>query len=151
MSERLSATLMGRCHCMLRICCSYPQPLVMSLTSGCILFFAALVAGAINAVAGGGSFITFPTLLFLGIPPVNANATSTVALWPGQPASVLSYRGELKHLPRGTLLPLTITGIIGGIAGAYVLLITPQGTFMGLVPWLLLGATVIFALSGRIA
>jgi uncharacterized membrane protein YfcA len=123
----------------------------MHLLSGTILFIAALVAGAINSVAGGGSFITFPTLLFLGIPPVNANATNTVALWPGQPASVLSYRGELQHLPRGTLLPLTITGIIGGIAGAWVLLITPQATFLGLVPWLLLSATVIFTLSGRIA
>ncbi|HZP22757.1 MAG TPA: sulfite exporter TauE/SafE family protein [Terriglobales bacterium] len=112
---------------------------------------AALVAGAINSVAGGGSFVSFPSLLFVGIPPVNANATNTVALWPGQPASVWAYRGELQHLSRRTVLPLTITGIVGGIAGAWVLLKTPQATFMGLVPWLLLIATVIFVLSGRIA
>ena len=115
------------------------------------LFFAALAAGAINSVAGGGSFISFPALLFIGIPPVNANATNTVALWPGQPASVWAYRGEMRNISRQTLLPLTITGIIGGIAGAYVLLITPQTTFLHLVPWLLLAATVIFMLSGRIA
>src|SRR5579862_71542 len=123
----------------------------MHLFQGAFLFMAALVAGAINSVAGGGSFVSFPSLLFVGIPPVNANATNTVALWPGQPASVWAYRGELQHLSRRTVLPLTITGIVGGIAGASVLLKTPQATFMGLVPWLLLIATVIFVLSGRIA
>src|SRR5579862_3622218 len=123
----------------------------MHLFQGAFLFMAALVAGAINSVAGGGSFVSFPSLLFVGIPPVNANATNTVALWPGQPASVWAYRGELQHLSRRTVLPLTITGIVGGIAGAWVLLKTPQATFMGLVPWLLLIATVIFVLSGRIA
>jgi len=82
---------------------------------------------------------------------VNANATNTVALWPGQPASVWAYRSELKKLSRRTVVPLTLTGIIGGVAGAYVLLKTPQATFMGLVPWLLLVATIIFILSGRIA
>ncbi len=81
---------------------------------------------------------------------MNANATNTVALWPGQPASVWAYRKELSKIPRRAVIPLTITGIIGGIAGAYVLLITPQQTFMRLVPWLLLTATVIFTLSGPI-
>ncbi len=123
----------------------------MHLSQGVFLFFAALIAGAINSVAGGGSFVSFPALLFVGIPPVNANATNTVALWPGQPASVWAYRGELQHLSRGTVLPLTLCGVVGGIAGAYVLLITPQATFLGLVPWLLLIATIIFVMSGRIA
>jgi len=123
----------------------------MHVLQGSLLFVAALAAGAINSVAGGGSFVSFPTLLFVGIPPVNANATNTVALWPGQPASVWAYRGELGKIPRSAVVPLTLTGIIGGIAGAYVLLITPQKTFMGLVPWLLLIATVIFVMSGRIA
>jgi uncharacterized membrane protein YfcA len=123
----------------------------MHLSQGVALFFAALAAGAINSVAGGGSFISFPALLFIGIPPVNANATNTVALWPGQPASVWAYRGEMRNISKQTLVPLTITGIIGGIAGAYVLLITPQTTFLHLVPWLLLAATVIFTLSERIA
>jgi uncharacterized membrane protein YfcA len=122
----------------------------MHPVEGAILFLAALAAGAINSVAGGGSFISFPSLLFIGIPPVNANATSTVALWPGQPASVWAYRHEMQGISRRTLIPLTVTGIIGGIAGAWVLLITPQMTFLHLVPWLLLAATLIFTASGRI-
>ncbi len=122
----------------------------MHVSHGVALFLAALVAGAINSVAGGGSFISFPALLFVGIPPVNANATNTVALWPGQPASLWAYRGELRQLPRSAVVPLTITGVIGGLLGAYVLLKTPQATFMRLVPWLLLLATIIFAMSGRI-
>ncbi len=122
----------------------------MHLSQGIILFCAALLAGAINSVAGGGSFVSFPTLLFLGIPPVNANATNTVALWPGQPASVWAYRAELEKLPRRAVIALTVTGIIGGLAGAWVLLITPQATFLHLVPWLLLIATIIFTMSGRI-
>src|SRR5215467_9250859 len=109
----------------------------MSIHHALILFFAALAAGAINAVAGGGSFISFPALLFVGIPPVNANATNTVALWPGQPASVWAYRGEIRNLPKSAIIPLTLTGIVGGIVGAWVLLRTPQTTFMRLVPWLL--------------
>ena len=115
-----------------------------------ILFFAALVAGAINSVAGGGSFISFPALLFVGIPPVNANASNTVALWPGQVASIGAYRTQIRSLKLKTVLPLLITGIIGGVVGGWVLLITPQSTFMRLVPWLILIATVIFAMSGRV-
>jgi uncharacterized membrane protein YfcA len=115
-----------------------------------ILFFAALVAGAINSVAGGGSFISFPALLFVGIPPVNANASNTVALWPGQVASIGAYRTQIRSLKLRTVLPLLITGIIGGVVGGWVLLITPQSTFMRLVPWLILIATVIFAMSGRV-
>jgi uncharacterized membrane protein YfcA len=123
----------------------------MHVAHGTILFFAALAAGAINSVAGGGSFVSFPMLLFVGIPPISANATNTVALWPGQPASVWAYRQEFRSLPRKVLVPLTITGIIGGFLGAYVLLITPPTTFMKLVPWLLLIATLIFMSSGRIS
>ncbi|HLI64323.1 MAG TPA: sulfite exporter TauE/SafE family protein [Terriglobales bacterium] len=122
----------------------------MHFSEGVFLFLAALIAGGMNSVAGGGSFISFPALLFVKIPPVNANATNTVALWPGQPASVWAYRGELRKLPRSTVIPLTITGVIGGLIGGWVLLITPQATFMALVPWLLLIATVIFMMSGRI-
>jgi uncharacterized membrane protein YfcA len=123
----------------------------MHLFQGLSLLLAAVIAGAINSVAGGGSFISFPALLFVGIPPVNANATNTVALWPGQPASVWAYRGELRNLPKSAIIPLTLTGIVGGIVGAWILLRTPQTTFMRLVPWLLLIATVIFMLSGRIS
>jgi len=122
----------------------------MHVAQGTFLFVAGVVAGAINSDAGGGSFISFPTLLFVGLPPVSATATNIVALWPGQPASVWAYRYEFRGLPRGVLLPLTVTGILGGILGAYVLLITPSATFLRLVPWLLFIATLIFAMSGRI-
>jgi uncharacterized protein len=122
----------------------------MHVTHWPILFAAAVLAGAINSVAGGGSFVSFPALLFVGIPPVNANATNTVALWPGQPASVWAYRHEFRSLPRRVLVPLTVTGILGGVLGAKVLLITPPATFMILVPWLLLIATLIFMMSSRI-
>jgi uncharacterized membrane protein YfcA len=123
----------------------------MHVAHGTILFLAALLAGAMNSVAGGGSFVSFPMLLFIGIPPINANATNTVALWPGQPASVWAYRHEFRSLPRRVLVPLTITGILGGVLGAWVLLKTPPKTFMILVPWLLLLATLIFMMSGRIS
>ncbi len=122
----------------------------MHIHHATLLFCAALAAGAINSVAGGGSFVSFPALLFAGLPPVYANATNTVALWPGQPASVGAYRGELKHLSRGIVVPLVTIGVIGGLLGAWVLLKTPQATFMLLVPWLILIATVIFMFSGRI-
>ncbi|HZD30509.1 MAG TPA: sulfite exporter TauE/SafE family protein [Candidatus Angelobacter sp.] len=115
------------------------------------MFFAALAAGAINSVAGGGSFVTFPCLLFMGIPPVNANATNTVAVWPGQLASIGGYRNKFRDLSRSIVVPLTLTGIVGGILGSWTLLRTPQTTFMRLVPWLMLSATLIFALSGRVS
>jgi hypothetical protein len=122
----------------------------MHIAHAGLLFSAAVVAGAINSVAGGGSFVSFPALLFAGIPPVNANATNTVALWPGQVASIGAYRGELEKLPWRRITPLLVTGVLGGIFGAWVLLRTPKKTFMLLVPWLLLIATLIFMFSGRI-
>jgi uncharacterized membrane protein YfcA len=122
----------------------------MNLFQGTILFFAAVLAGAINAVAGGGSFVSFPTLLFVGIPPVNANATNTVALWPGQVASIGAYRRQFSNLSRKTMMPLLITALIGGILGGWTLLRTPQTTFLRLVPWLILASTLIFMMSGRV-
>jgi uncharacterized protein len=112
------------------------------------LFFAALLAGLLNAVAGGGSFISFPALLFSGIAPIAANATNTAAVWPGTVASTIAYRKEFTAEARRLLPPLLVTGILGGIIGARVLLSTPQSTFMHIVPWLLLGATLLFASSG---
>jgi uncharacterized membrane protein YfcA len=114
-----------------------------------LLFFAALAGGTINSVAGGGSFISFPVLIFSGVAPIAANATSTAALWPGTMASTLAYRKEFNAEARRLLLPLVITGIIGGILGAKILLITPQETFLRLIPWLLLAATLLFLFSGR--
>lgn len=122
----------------------------MSLWHATILFFAALIAGAINAVAGGGSFVAFPTLMFIGVPAKFANATNTVALWPGQVASIGAYRKQFEGLSWKTMTPLLATGVVGGVLGAWTLLKTPQTTFIRLVPWLMLTATVIFMMSGRV-
>jgi hypothetical protein len=113
-----------------------------------VLAGAALVAGGMNAMAGGGSFISFPALLGAHIPPVNANATNTVALWPGQMASIVAFRAELRN-GRKLLVPVMLAGALGGVAGAVTLLHTSQTTFKNLVPWLLLFATVIYAVSKR--
>jgi hypothetical protein len=110
------------------------------------LIVAAFLAGVLNAVAGGGSFLSFPALLGTGIPPVQANATNTVALWPGQITSVAAYWDDVRKNMR-LVAPMSLAGLLGGTAGAVVLLITPQKTFMHLVPWLLLIAATIFALS----
>ena len=123
----------------------------MSIHQGAFLFAAAFVAGVLNSVAGGGGFIAFPALLLTGIPPINANATNTAALWPGTVASTGAYRRVLSNQGRNLVLPLVCTGMVGGFAGALILLKTPQSTFMRLVPWLLLSATVLFMFSGRIA
>lgn len=110
------------------------------------LVVAAFLAGMLNAIAGGGSFLLFPAMLGTGMLPVHANATNTVALWPGQLTSVAAYREDMrKHLRLAFVMGLA--GLIGGTAGALVLLSTPQRTFMALVPWLLLIAATIFALS----
>lgn len=122
----------------------------MTLTQGAFLFGAALIAGALNSVAGGGGFIAFPALIFTGMPPIQANATNTAALWPGTVASTGAYWGVLSREVRRLLLPLTATGLLGGLAGAVLLLHTPQVTFMRLVPWMLLGATLLFVFSRRI-
>lgn len=122
----------------------------MSFLSLVLLFLAAIVGGTLNAVAGGGSFITFPSLIFSGIGAIDANATSTVALWPGTLASLWAYRKELATQQRGFLFVLSITSLIGGVLGALLLLNTPSSTFVHLIPYLLLLATVLFAFSGQI-
>jgi uncharacterized protein len=115
-----------------------------------ILFAAALIAGIANAISGGGSFISFPTLLLTGVPPIQANATNTAALWPGTVASTTAYRREVAANAR--LLPLlTMVGAAGGVIGAKVLLRTPQSIFMRLIPWLLLLGTLFFVYGVRIA
>jgi uncharacterized membrane protein YfcA len=114
------------------------------------LAVAAFIAGVLNAVAGGGSFLLFPALLGMRMLPVQANATNTVALWPGQLTSIWAYWAEIKRNRR--LAPaLGLAGLLGGTAGAVVLLITPQKTFLHLVPWLLLVAASIFAASGPVS
>lgn len=115
-----------------------------------LLFAAAFVGGAINSVAGGGSFVSFPALLFAGVSPISANATNTIALWPGSLASVLAYRREL-HEVRAELVPLGIAGLIGGLAGSILVLSTPDATFVQLIPWLLLFATSLFSFGNVVA
>jgi uncharacterized membrane protein YfcA len=111
---------------------------------------ASFLAGVLNAVAGGGSFVSFPAMLAMKMLPVHANATNTVALWPGQLTSVAAYRADIRKNLRLALL-LGFAGLLGGAAGAVVLLNTPQMTFLHLVPWLLLVAASIFALSGPVS
>ncbi len=113
------------------------------------LVVAAFLAGVLNAVAGGGSFLSFPAILGMGVPPVQANATNTVAIWPGQLTSILAYWPDVRRNLR-IAWPMGLAGLIGGTAGALVLLNTPQKTFMRMVPWLLLGAAGIFAVSGPV-
>jgi uncharacterized membrane protein YfcA len=104
-----------------------------------------------NAVAGGGSFLSFPALLLVGVPPIQANATNTIALWPGILGSIGAYRNELRgEQAHKVLIPLLSTGLVGGLLGAVTLLVTPQQTFLRLIPWLLLSATLLFAFSRKI-
>ena len=103
-----------------------------------------MIGGAINAVAGGGSFVTFPALLFTGVAPVPANATNTLALWIGVAASGGAYRKRL-NISRRVMIPLIATSVVGGLAGAILLVKTPAQTFLRVLPWLLLGATLLFA------
>ena len=110
-------------------------------------FAAALVAGAINSVAGGGSMISFPALVALGLPPVVANATNTVGIWPGSVGSLWGFRGEWGRVER-PMLWLLVPGVVGGIVGAILLRCTPEGMFDRLVPWLILMATVLFMVQG---
>lgn len=96
-----------------------------------------------NAVAGGGSFVAFPALLFTGVPPIPANATNTLSLWVGTAASGGAYRNRLIT-PRRILIPLLIISAIGGLAGALLLINTPAHTFLRLIPGLMLAATLLF-------
>jgi uncharacterized membrane protein YfcA len=102
-----------------------------------------VIAGAMNAVAGGGTLLTFPALIGLGIPPLTANATSTVALWPGSASSFWGYRRELSGARRWAI-GFAFPSLLGGAVGALLLLATEEKTFADLVPWLVLGATVLF-------
>lgn len=112
------------------------------------LVVASLFAGVMNAMAGGGSFISFPAMLGVGVPPVEANATNTVALWPGQLTSLATLRGDVRR----ELLPVILgTSVVGGVLGAEVLLHTQQRTFLHLIPWLLLTGALIFGISGPVS
>jgi uncharacterized membrane protein YfcA len=106
-------------------------------------FGAAFIAGAINSVAGGGTLVSFPTLIWLGLDSVTANATSTVAIWPGTVGSMWGYRRELQEA-EPQYLALIVPSLVGGIAGALLLRRTPAALFDKLVPFLILFATLLF-------
>src|SRR5919198_391421 len=109
----------------------------------------AVAAGFVNAIAGGGSLLTFPTLVWVGIPPVTASATNTVGLWPGSLGGVVGFR---RHLPRQSVnVLLGIPSLAGGIVGAVLLLRTPQNVFEGLAPVLVFLATVLLAVQEPLA
>ncbi len=121
----------------------------MTASEWTLLALGGFGAGAMNAIAGGGTFLSFPALLAIGLPPVTANASNSVALWPASLASAWAYRRELaryrQHLPR-----LTLAAFVGGALGGGLLLVTSNALFARLVPWLLLTATLLFALAPRI-
>jgi len=108
-----------------------------------LIFAAAFAAGSINSVAGGGTLITFPTLLWLGVSSKLANGTSTVALWPGGVAGAWGYRRALAQADR-RLLSLIVPSLIGGVCGALLLVVTPTEVFDRILPFLILFATVLF-------
>ena len=112
-----------------------------------LLCGAALIAGALNAVAGGGSFLTLPALVFTGVPIVTANATGTIALLPGYASAALGFHEDLKAPPGLSLRTLTFLSLFGGGVGAFLLLMTDDRMFRKLVPWLLLFATLLFAMG----
>jgi uncharacterized protein len=122
----------------------------LTLETIVFLFVAGALGGALNSVAGGGSFIAFPALLFTGVPPIPANATNTIALWTAAAASGGAYRKQLD-VPRRVFVPLLAASLVGGLVGAFLLLKTPAHTFMRVLPWLTLGATLLFAFGKKLA
>ena len=115
-----------------------------------ILLVAAFVAGALNAVAGGGSFLTLPALVFTGVPPVIANATGTVALLPGYAAGAWGFKDDMQSPPGLSMKSVVLLAMVGGAAGAALLLVTPDDMFRKIVPWLLLAATAMFAFGPQL-
>jgi hypothetical protein len=121
----------------------------VSIAAGLVVFVAGVAAGLVNAVAGGGTLLSFPTLVWLGRDPIVANVTNTIALWPGSLTGMLGFRRELRG-GRPLLIFLAVPTVLGGMAGAALLLHTPSATFSRIVPWLILFATALFAAQGPI-
>lgn len=125
----------------------------MDLLQAIFIFLGGALAGALNSVAGGGGFIAFPTLVLTGIPEKAANATQTLALWPGVVSSATAYRGQWSRFTaweRRAMVPLLASSLIGGTGGALLLLRTPEETFVKVIPWLMLGATLLFASGDKL-
>jgi uncharacterized membrane protein YfcA len=115
-----------------------------------LLLIAAFLAGTLNAVAGGGSFLTLPALIFAGVPPVAANATGTVALLPGYVASIFGSREDMEPAPGLSMAAVVLLALVGGVLGAALLLVTSDAAFKRLIPWLLLLATAMFAFGPQL-
>lgn len=122
----------------------------MDLLTGFGLAAAAFAAGAINAVAGGGSLVSFPALLAAGYPSKAANVTNTIALWPGYVGGSIGYRGELRR-QRGRVIALAAPCIAGSLAGSAILLLTPESAFDAIVPFLILFACAVMAFQRPLA
>jgi uncharacterized protein len=112
-----------------------------------VLTAAAFLGGALNALAGGGTLVTFPALIFAGLNPIDANASSVVALFPGTFSSVWAYRRSIASITEVNVTGFVVLSLIGGLVGALLLLWTPSAIFADLVPWLVLFATVVFAVG----
>jgi len=110
-----------------------------------IVFFAGLIAGAMNAAAGGGSFVSVPALIFVGIPSVSANMSSTIALYPGSLTSGWAYRKNFQPILNASLKAMFLATLTGGFVGAILLLLTPSSAFDKIIPWLLLVGSLAFA------
>jgi uncharacterized membrane protein YfcA len=115
-----------------------------------LLCGAGFLAGAMNALAGGGSFVSLPALIAAGVPSVSANASSTVALYPGSAASVWVYRDQMGRIEALPIVPSLIATLIGGLAGALLLLWTPSSLFDRVLPWLLLVATLMLSFGPQL-
>ncbi len=115
-----------------------------------LIAVAAFLAGILNAIAGGGSFLTFPALVFAGVPPVIANATSAIAVFPGYLAAAVGFKDDIASVERKQLIHQTGITLIGGLIGALLLLMSSNDFFTAIVPFLLLASTAIFAFQDRI-
>lgn len=115
-----------------------------------VLLGAGFIAGVLNAIAGGGTFISFPALVWVGVPPISANATATLAALPGYISSAWAFRHDLRANGPLKLRDILILSAIGGVAGALLLVYTPASVFLGIVPWLLLVATLLFAFGPKL-
>lgn len=115
-----------------------------------VLVVAGYLAGVLNAIAGGGSFLTFPALVWAGVPPITANATSAVAVLPGYLGGAAGFRRELREMSRAQHLQMSLVGLAGGLCGGLLLLVTPAELFSQVVPLLLLLATLMFAFGQQL-
>ena len=122
----------------------------MTVAEALLIAVAGFLAGGVNAVAGGGSLISFPALVAAGLPTLAANVTNTTAVWPGYLGSAVAYRSELRD-QGDRLRSLAVTSVVGAAAGATILLVAPDAVFDAIVPFLVLAGSVLLALQPRIA